>query len=108
MDIIKAVSKYQEMHGDLTGDHRTKPIPEFKFALREDVKEDKRFLPTQSENTASGWDVKSCQEDRKPIVLRAGQYAKIPLGFRLIAPSNYWVELRPRSSSFAKKYLNSL
>jgi dUTPase len=83
-------------------------IPTFQFALREDLKNEEKFLPTKSEPNATGWDVRAAQEDRKDIVLRAGQYSKIPIGFRIIAPQNWWIELRPRSSTFAKKYLHCL
>lgn len=82
--------------------------PVFKFALREDVQDDLRFLPTKGEPLATGWDVRACQPDRKDIVLRAGQYAKIPLGFKTFCPDGWWYQLHPRSSSFAKKSLHSL
>jgi dUTPase len=96
----------KKLTGDVMGEYPK--LPEFKFALREDLRDDKRFLPTRSENKASGWDCRAAQEDRKPIVLRAGQYFKIPLGFRYIATPGWWLELRPRSSTFVKKYLNCL
>lgn len=83
-------------------------IPHFSFCLRPDLENDDKFLPTQSEPMATGWDCRAAQPDRKPIILRAGQYARIPLGFRFIAPSNWWLECRPRSSTFDKKYLNCL
>jgi dUTPase len=82
--------------------------PIYKFALRNDVEDDKRFLPTRAEPKASGWDVRACQADRKPIVLEPFQYVKIPLGFRAFCPEGWWFEMRPRSSTFAKKYLHSL
>lgn len=83
-------------------------IPTFKFALREDLKNNKEFLPQRATPGAAGWDVRCAQEDKKPIILRAGQYAKIPLGFRAIMPEGWWLELRPRSSTFAKKFCNCL
>lgn len=84
------------------------PEIQFKFALREDLKDDKRFLPQRATPGSAGWDVRCAQEDRKPIILRAGQYAKIPLGFRTIMPKGWWLELRPRSSTMAKKFCHCL
>lgn len=77
-------------------------IPVFKFLTEEsqDI-----FLPSKTHESDTGWDVRSRS---KEIVLRAGQYAKIPLGFRVFAPEGWWLELRPRSSSFAKKQLHAL
>lgn len=63
-------------------------------------------MPAKGTPDATGWDVAAAP--LKPITLRAGQYAKIPLGFRVLAPAGFWVELRPRSSTFAKKQLNCL
>jgi dUTPase len=83
-------------------------IPVFKFCLRNDLKEDKRFLPTRSEETATGWDCRCAQEDHKPIILRPGQFIKIPLGFKTISPPGWWLKLVPRSSTFAKKALHCL
>lgn len=82
-------------------------IPTYSFALRADL-EDNKFLPVRATDKSSGWDVFCAPEDRKPIVLRAGQYAKIPLGFRVIPPEGWWFQLVPRSSTFAKKALHCL
>lgn len=83
-------------------------IPIYKFALREDLKEEKQFLPTRAEPTATGWDVRAAMPDRKPLVIRPLELAKIPLGFRGFCPPGWWYELKPRSSSFAKKSLHAL
>src|SRR5271165_4919248 len=82
--------------------------PTFKFALREDLKNDKRFLPTKAEPFALGYDVRAATKNQGDIVLRAGQYFKIPLGFRSFCPSGWGYELHPRSSSFAKKSIHTL
>lgn len=82
--------------------------PKYFFALRDDLKDNKEFLPTRAEGKASGWDVRAAQEDKKPIIIKPFQYVKIPLGFRAFCPDGWWYELRPRSSSFAKKNLQSL
>ena len=83
--------------------------PEFKFAIREDLKDTGDiFLPTRGEGKASGWDVRAAQEDRKPIIIKAGQYVRIPLGFRAFCPEGWYYRLNPRSSTFAKKHLNCL
>ncbi len=79
-------------------------LPVFRFALREDLKDDKRFLPTRAEPAASGWDVRSASS----LVVRALELVKIPLGFRGFCPPGWWYELKPRSSSFAKKNLHAL
>jgi dUTP pyrophosphatase len=76
--------------------------PTFKFALLEGLSE--QFLPTKAHPNDTGWDVKAAET----FTLYAGQYVKIPLGFRMFAPLGFWVELRPRSSSFAKKQLHCL
>lgn len=83
-------------------------LPVFKFALRADLLEDKRFLPSKAEPFATGYDVKAAQQDRKNIILRSGEYSKIPLGFRAFCPPGWWYKLVPRSSSFAKKGLHAL
>lgn len=82
--------------------------PVFKFALREDLKEDKQFLPTRAEPKATGWDVRAAFEDRKELFVKPFQHIKIPLGFRTFCPNGWWYDLKPRSSTFAKKNLHSL
>lgn len=83
-------------------------VPMFQFALREDLKNEGQFLPNRTTPVSTGWDVRCAQKDRAPVIARPGQYVKIPLGFRAIAPAGWWLELRPRSSTFAKKQLHSL
>lgn len=134
--------------------------PQFKFALREDLKDNKEFLPSRAEPLASGWDVKAawnaddinvnihyvkiphdtnkyqlfnskssgiiylCEKEVKSkktkgvlttgipkivsAYIPAGEYIKIPTGFKILAPEGWWVELKPRSSTFAKKFCHSL
>jgi len=82
--------------------------PFFHFALREDLKDDLRFIPTKGEPLATGYDVRAAQLDRNPIIIKAGQYAKVPLGFRSYCPDGWYYQLHPRSSSFAKKYMHNL
>lgn len=82
--------------------------PIFKFALADRVKDDKRFLPTRAEFKATGYDVRACMENKKSLVVRPGQYIKIPLGYRAFIPDGWWYEIKPRSSTFAKKSLHAL
>jgi dUTPase len=79
-------------------------IPEFKFVLDEGL--DDSFLPTRSEPNATGWDVR-CAE-KNGVVLRPFDKALINLGFRAFLPYHWWAELKPRSSTFAKKALHCL
>jgi dUTPase len=82
-------------------------LPQFKFAIREDLEDTgDLFLPTKAEPTATGWDVRA--SIRGGVTLLPGMYIKIPLGFRAFCPEGWWFELKPRSSSFAKKSLHSL
>lgn len=81
-----------------------KKIPTFKFALKQDLKNAEQFIPTRAESKATGWDVRSA-ENR---VIHPLGYAKIQLGFRAFCPDGWWLELKPRSSSFAKKSLHAL
>lgn len=83
-------------------------LPIFQFSLREDIKDEKKFLPTRAEGSATGYDVRAALSNRKDVVLRPGHYAKIPLGFRAFCPPGWWYQLVPRSSSFAKKSLHAL
>lgn len=82
--------------------------PTFSFALREDLKDDKRFLPTQAEPLATGYDVRAAMTDRQPLIVEPFQYLKIPLGCRGFCPEGWWYEVKPRSSTFAKKNLHAL
>lgn len=83
-------------------------IPIFKFALREDLINNVEFLPTRAEQNATGWDVRAAFKDRKPLIIKPFDYVKIPLGIRGFLPEGWWYELKPRSSSFAKKHLHCL
>lgn len=80
--------------------------PVFKFALREDLVNEKQFLPTRVEPKSSGWDVRAAVKEN--IVLYPFQRVLIPLGFRAFPPDGWWFELKPRSSTFAKKHLHCL
>lgn len=82
--------------------------PKFLFALREDVKDDKRFLPDRVEPQATGYDCRACPGDRKDIIVRPGQTVRIPLGFRTFCPQGWYYLLHPRSSFFAKKHMHAL
>lgn len=82
--------------------------PKYSFALREDLKEDKRFLPTKAEPKATGWDVRAAMPDKAPLIIKPFEHVKIPLGFRAFCPNGWWFELKPRSSTFAKKNLHAL
>jgi dUTPase len=77
-------------------------IPTFKFALSKNLPD--YFLPTKAYTTDTGWDVRATQE----YTIFPNEYAKIDLGFRVFAPEGWWLELRPRSSTFARKQLNCL
>jgi deoxyuridine 5'-triphosphate nucleotidohydrolase len=83
-------------------------VPEYRFAMREDLKNDPRFLPTRATSGSSGWDVACAFEDGKSLLVQPGQYLKIPVGLRCIPPEGYWYEMRPRSSTFTKKKLSAL
>lgn len=82
--------------------------PQYAFALREDLKDEKKFLPTKGEPKATGWDVRAAMPDKKPLIIRPFEYVKIPLGIRGFCPDGWWYEIKPRSSTFVKKNLNPL
>jgi dUTP pyrophosphatase len=82
--------------------HVFQEIPIFRFALTDGL--DDSFLPVKGSERATGWDVK-CAKDTD---IGPGEYVKIPLGFRVFAQAGWWLELRPRSSTFAKKSLHAL
>lgn len=78
----------------------------FKFALRADLSNNKEFLPAKLDPDSTGWDVR-CAEPNG-VSMKSNEYKLIRLGFRMFAPEGMWLELRPRSSSFAKKHLHAL
>lgn len=83
-------------------------IPTYKFALREDIKNEKQFLPAKAEPKASGWDVRAAMPDRKALLVKPFEFIKIPLGIRSFCPEGWWYEIKPRSSTFLKKNLHAL
>ena len=83
-------------------------VPTFKFALREDIKDEVQFLPSKAEPFATGYDVRAALHYKKSLVIEPYEYVRIPLGFRSFCPDGWWYQLHPRSSSFAKKHLHSL
>jgi dUTPase len=80
--------------------------PEFKFALRHDLIDRPEFLPTKANPTDTGWDVRCAEKDG--AILYRDSYHMISLGFRVLAPTGYWLKLVPRSSTFIKKHLHAL
>lgn len=83
-----------------------KSTPLFQFALREDLKGNPEFLPTKIESSDTGWDVRCA--DRDGALFNGFEHKLISLGIRMFAPKGWWLELRPRSSSHAKKHLHCL
>ena len=81
-------------------------VPEFKFALVDEAKGDKNFIPSRAEPMASGWDCRAMLET--PLLVKPFDYVKISLGFRAICPNGWWLKINPRSSTFTKKQLHAL
>lgn len=77
-------------------------LPKFKFLLNDGLSSD--FLPCRGSERASGWDVRAASN----YTIKPSEYAKIDLGFKMFSPEGWWMELRPRSSSFVKKQLHAL
>jgi len=76
--------------------------PKFMFCVEDGL--DESFLPTKAEELSTGYDAKSAVD----IELFPFDVAKISLGIRAFIDQGWWLELRPRSSSFAKKNLSCL
>jgi dUTP pyrophosphatase len=77
-------------------------VPEFIFSIRDNLGDS--FVPTRGDSHSTGWDVCAAED----VVLRPTERALIPLGIKCFAPPGYWLELRPRSSTFGKKSLHAL
>lgn len=82
-------------------------LPKFHFAPLDELKlkcEDTEFtpqdfLPKQINDIDTGYDVRAAEE----VVLAPGQFFKISLGLKVHIPKGWWLELKPRSSTFMKK-----
>lgn len=80
--------------------------PTFKFLIRSDLNQS--YAPTKAHSNDTGWDVSFAPIDNKPKTLYSGQWFMIPLGLQVFAPEGWWLELRPRSSTVAKKHIHPL
>lgn len=65
-----------------------------------------QFLPTRSDPEATGYDVRCAVLGG--VILSPDTYIMVPLGFRMMAPAGWWLQLNPRSSTFAKKHIHAL
>lgn len=90
-------------------------IPEFKFALRDDLKDSPEFLPTRAHETDTGYDVRvagllfdGSKITNSDYILEPYKYYLILLGFRVFIPNGWCLKLKPRSSTFIKKHLHPL
>ena len=81
-------------------------IPKFQFLILRDG--DSNFLPSRGTSKSTGWDVRAAPEDKQALHIRPGQHFRIPLGIKAFCPNGWWLELRPRSSTFGKRHLSCL
>ena len=63
-------------------------------------------LPSYKTNGASGMDLMACIE--KPLNLEPGKSCLIPTGLSVAFPSDYEIQIRPRSGLAAKKNISIL
>lgn len=61
---------------------------------------EKKLFPKYQTIGSSGMDIYACTE--KPIVISAGETAKIPTGFAIAIPEGFEAQIRPRSGLAAK------
>jgi dUTPase len=85
-------------------------IPTYKFAVLESLKNhNPSFIPTKAHETDTGWDVRAhIESPYHSLIIHKNEYVRINLGFRCFCPPGWWLELRPRSSTFAKKFMHCL
>jgi dUTPase len=81
-------------------------IPDFKFVLRDDIKDNVDFLPKRANDTDTGWDVRCAVVGG--VNMYPFEYKLIDTGLKVFCPTGWYLELRPRSSTHAKKHLNCL
>lgn len=62
------------------------------------------WLPKRANETDTGFDVRAAED----LTLAPFQYFKLPLGVVALIPEGWWLELRPRSSTFMKKKIHNL
>jgi deoxyuridine 5'-triphosphate nucleotidohydrolase len=91
----------------------THEVPHFAFCrstLSDHI--DESFLPRKQNANDTGFDVRAVILDEagepSSITLQPDQAVKIDLGVRVIAPPGWWLQLNPRSSTFAKLHLACL
>lgn len=85
----------------------TEEIPHFHFAVTDDLVkrcqgtefQPKDFLPTLMNDGDTGYDVRAAES----IEVSPGEYFKVSLGLKMLAPPGWWIDSRPRSSTFVKK-----
>lgn len=88
--------------------------PDMFFAITDDVIKNcssvnmkpEDWLPTSANLGDAGLDCRSSSVE--DIVLQPGCQVKIPLGFEVFIPTGYWLEIRPRSSTFISRSIDSL
>lgn len=57
------------------------------------------FMPTLQNPSDTGYDVRAAED----VIINPGAYFKISVGLKVLAPPGWWLESRPRSSTFFKK-----